>query len=111
MIPFCGFGIGIERSTTTSHNIQQGIVRGVVSRSAGAPTTSESTPRGHNNSIPKPWHVRAPGQFHVNTPQPLKLQASRLLGREHGVVAVSVVGEDRVVAPQHASMIGQGSKP
>ena len=91
----------VRKAVRTSHNIHKGRVRGRVPRWLGPPTASVSAARGHNNSIPKPWHGRVHRSLHVNTPYPVTLHALRLVGEQHGVVAVSViVREDGVVAPQ-----------
>lgn len=99
---FCGIGTSTERSNLTEHNIQKGLVRAVVSRSLAVPTAAETPIGCNNNPIPKPWQAGVHRSLHVNTPQPLTLKPRRILAGQHGVVAVFVVGEDRVVEPLHA---------
>ena len=67
-------------------------------------------PRANNNSIPKPWQTWIHTSLHVNTPEAVTLHALRFVGVEHGVVEVSVVAEDGVIAPQpHADRVGLSS--
>ena len=102
---FCGIGTSTERSNPTEHNIQKRLVRAVVSRSLAVPTAA-GTPVGcNNNPIPKPWQARVHRSLHVNTPQPLTLKARRIFAGQHGVVAVFVIGEDRVVEPLHRGSV------
>ncbi len=109
MTMFCGFRPSIERGIPTEHNIHIWLVVDVVSRSAGVPGGAKSVARPHISSIPKPWQCRVHRSLYVKTPQPVSLDALRFLAGEHGVMAVSVVGEDRVVVPPHPNRVGESS--
>ncbi len=75
----------------------------------GPPAGAKSAARPNISSIPKPWQRRVHRSLYVKTPQPVLLDALRLLAGEHGVMAVSVPGEDRVVVAPHPNRVGESS--
>lgn len=94
-----------EASNPTEHNMQKGLVRAVVSRSLAVPAGARTPLPPHNNVIPKPWQRRVHTSLHVNAPQPLGFQLGGALAGQHGVVAVLVLREDRVVVASHAGSL------
>ncbi len=109
MTMLCGFRTSIERGIPTEHNYHTWMVRDVVSRSAGVPAGAKSVARPNISSVPKPWQCRVHTSLYVKTAQPARLDALRLLAGEHGVMAVSVLGEDCVVVAHHATRVGEAS--
>ena len=105
MTMFCGIRHGTERSNSTEHNIHKVLVTDLVTRSVPRPTPAKWGLRPNISPIRKPWEVPVVGRLHVNAPQPAALQSFGFLSGQHGVVAVSVTVEDRVVEPLHAPMV------
>ena len=76
-------------------------------RSYSTPAAGERPPRGNVTTATESGKCRVHRSLHVNTPQPFTLKSLSLVGVEHGVVAVSVIREDGVVAPQHRTSLLQ----
>lgn len=98
MTPFCGISVSTERGTSTEHNIRPGVVRGLVSRSASAPTAAEWPLQPNITSTPKPWQSFAHGITDAHAAIPVTLHPLDLLVGQQGVGDVLVIGEHRVVA-------------
>ena len=101
MTRLCGIGGSTESSNLTKHNIQKGLVPGLVSRSVPSPTPAKWGARPHISPMRKPWQAPIHTSLHVNTPQAVTLNPGCLLTSQHRVVEVSVTVEDGVVVPQH----------
>ena len=87
----------IERGSPTAHNIHNGLVRGLVSRSAVAPSAPKSVLRSHVSPTQKPWQAFPDGISHAQAAVALALNPLRLLHREHGVRHQLVVAEHCIV--------------
>ena len=112
MSPLCGIGISITLGIPTSHNIQIGLVTGLVSRSAVAPTPAVTPISDHISSTPKPWQAFAYGITDAQAAVALRLHLGRLLHGKQGVGEVGVVlHEHGVVEPfVHAAILGRECK-
>ena len=84
------------------HNIHLGDAKPVPVRSYSTPAAGERPPRRVITTATESGKARVHRSLHVKTPQAACLELGGFLAGEHGVVAVPVLGEDRVVVAPHS---------
>lgn len=101
-VRFVRTGTVIPKAAATQQNVQIEEPYGVPVRSYSTPAAGESPPRRVITTATESGKARVHRNLHVKTAQPSGLELCRFVAGQQGVVAVPVVGEDRVVVAPHS---------